>query len=110
LSDVGGLVTRFEELRVQGQGYIEIRAEAEFPVVTLGFKDSVAVVQLMGADDGMSLLVADPLGNGDAEVLVMDELVEFTADFVLDVDRAWQAVEEIVHTGDPARAGEWYEL
>ncbi|MGW3893237.1 hypothetical protein ACWD69_31740 [Micromonospora chokoriensis] len=58
----------------------------------------------------MSLLVADQPGDVSAEVLVMDGLVEFSAGFVLDLDRAWQVVEEFACTGDAARAGDWFEL
>jgi hypothetical protein len=107
---VAGLGERFDELRAQGQGYLEVRADAKFPVLTLGFKGSAAVIHLMSDEAITSLLVANEPAGADAEVLVMDDQVEFTADFVLNLDRAWQVVEEFIRTGDPARAGEWYEL
>ncbi|MEU5781998.1 hypothetical protein [Micromonospora lupini] len=101
---------RFDELRAQGRGYLEVRGGALFPVLTLGFAGSAAVVHLMTDEDAMSLLAADERADADAEVLVLDDPVEFTADFVLNIERAWLVVEEFVRTGDPGRAGEWCEL
>lgn len=109
-SGVDGLVARFGELRAQGRGYLEVRPDADFPVLTLGFTGTVGVVHLMSDEAGTYLLVADSPGDADAEVLVMDELVEFAPNFVLNIDRAWRAVMEFVRTGDAARAGDWYEL
>ncbi|MEU8218369.1 hypothetical protein AB0C47_21720 [Micromonospora taraxaci] len=109
-SGVADLVERFSELRAKGQGYLEVRGEAEFPVCALGFEGSAAVVHLMSGDGVVSLLIADEPGDASAEVLVMDDLVEFSAGFVLDLDRAWQVIEEFIRTGDPARAGDWFEL
>ncbi|WP_433550994.1 hypothetical protein ACQP08_24785 [Micromonospora zamorensis] len=101
---------RFDELRAQGRGYLEVRGSAVFPVLTLGFAASAAVVHLMTDEGSMSLLAANGPADADAEVLVLDDLVDFTADFVLNLERAWQVVEEFVRTGDPRRAGEWREL
>ena len=109
-SDFPGLVERFDELRAQGRGYLEVRGSAVFPVLTLGFAGSAAVVHLMTDESSMSLLAANEPADADAEVLVLDDLVDFTADFVLTLERARQVVEEFVRTGDPLRAGEWREL
>lgn len=109
-SDIAGLIERFDELRAQGRGYLEVRAGAAFPVLTLGFTGSAAVVHLMTDEDAMSLLAADEPASTDAEVLVLDDPVEFAADFVLNLERAWQVVEDSVRTGAPDRAGEWREL
>ncbi|MET7946579.1 hypothetical protein [Micromonospora sp. NPDC005324] len=109
-SGFGGLIERFDKLRAQGRGYLEVRAGAVFPVLTLGFAGSAAVVHLVTDEDAMSLLAADERADANAEVLVLDDPVEFTADFVLNLERAWLVVEEFVHTGDPGRAGEWHEL
>ncbi|MEU4383701.1 hypothetical protein [Promicromonospora sp. NPDC023805] len=40
----------------------------------------------------------------------MDGLVEFTTDFVLDLDQAWRDIEEFVRTGDATQVGKWCEL
>ncbi|MEU4664187.1 hypothetical protein AB0F83_20800 [Micromonospora chalcea] len=79
-------------------------------MLTLGFTGSAAVVHLMADEDAVSLLAADEPADADAEVLVLDDPVEFTADVVLDLERAWQVIEEYVRTGDAGRAGEWREL
>lgn len=109
-SDFSGLIERFNELRAQGRGYLEVRGSAAFPVLTLGLAGAAAVVHLMTDEDAMSLLAAGEPADADAEVVVLDDLVDFTADFVLDLERAWQPVEEFVRTGDPRRAGGWREL
>lgn len=87
-----------------------MRGDCAFPVLTLGFTRSAAVVHLMADEDAVSLLAADEPADADAEVLVQDDPVEFTADVVLDLERAWQVIEEYVRTGDAGRAGEWREL
>ncbi|WBC06989.1 hypothetical protein [Micromonospora sp. WMMA1947] len=62
-------------------------------------------------DEGaVSLLAADEPADTDAEVPVLDDPVEFTADVVLDLERAWQVIEGFIRTGDTGRAGEWREL
>ncbi|MCZ7428078.1 hypothetical protein O7607_20280 [Micromonospora sp. WMMA1949] len=109
-SGVAGLFERFEELRALGRGYLEVRGDAAFPVLTLGFTGSAAVVHLMADEDAVSLLAADEPACTHAEVPVLDDPVEFTADVVLDLERAWQVIEGFVHTGDAGRAGEWREL
>ncbi|MFI7427309.1 hypothetical protein ACIBPB_10005 [Micromonospora sp. NPDC049836] len=109
-SGVAGLIERFDQLRAQGRGYLEVRSDAAFPVLTLGFTGSAAVVHLMTAEDAFSLLAADEPARANAEALVLDDPVEFTADFVLDLERAWQVVEDFVRTGDPDRSGQWREL
>ncbi|WP_433263040.1 hypothetical protein ACQPWR_24895 [Micromonospora vinacea] len=109
-SDFAGLIERFDELRAQGRGYLEVWGGAVFPLLTLGFAGSAAVVHLVTDEDVISLLVADEPADADAEVLVLDDPAEFTADFILNLERAWLVVEDFVRTGDPGRAGEWREL
>ncbi|MBQ1045058.1 hypothetical protein KBX35_13890 [Micromonospora sp. C32] len=109
-SGVAGLIERFEELRAQGRGYLEVRGDAAFPVLTLGFTGSAAVIHLMTDEEAAFLLAAEPPAGADAEVLVLDDPVEFTADVVLDLERAWQVVDGFVRTGVAGRAGEWREL
>lgn len=109
-SGIAGLIERFDGLRTRGRGYVEVRAGDVFPVLTLGFTESAAVVHLMTGEDAISLLAADEPASMNAQVLVLDDLVEFAADFILDLEGAWQVVEEFVRTGDPGRAGGWREL
>lgn len=109
-SSLASLRERFVELRLDGRGYIEVRAEAQFPVLTLGLMDDVAVIHLMASVESISLLVADEPAVADVEVPVMDELVEFSAVYAVELDRAWRVVEEFAHNGDISELGQWREL
>jgi len=40
----------------------------------------------------------------------MDEDAVFSGDFVMTVDRAWEAVREFVSSGSVDGLGEWYQL
>lgn len=111
-SDVKDLSNRFNDLRSRGQGYLEVRLpDNEFPQLTLGFRDDQAVIHLINAE-GMSLLVGDGTVPSGAvvKVPIMDDLTEFTGDFVLRVDRAWDLVRDFVQTGAASDLGEWCEL
>ena len=41
-SGFAGLVERFDELRAQGCGYLEVRGDGAFPVLTLGFRNGLS--------------------------------------------------------------------
>ncbi|MFG2409087.1 hypothetical protein ACGFR8_33025 [Streptomyces brevispora] len=111
-SDAEELSGRFNDLRSRGQGYIEVRLpNREFPVLALAFRDDHAVVHLMSDTERTSLLVGDgtvPSGD-EVEVPIMDDLVTFTGNFVLDIDRAWK-VHDFSHTQAVGALGEWCEL
>ncbi|WP_369371827.1 hypothetical protein AB1046_00495 [Promicromonospora sp. Populi] len=107
--DYDGLIARFGELRDQGQGYLEVRGDAQFPLLTLGFRGERGVVQLVSDEATTALLVADPSATKDAEVLVIDDFVEFASEFVLSLDRAWQVIDKFARGGDPAQVGEWWD-
>ncbi|MFD7754727.1 hypothetical protein [Streptomyces sp. NPDC059757] len=40
----------------------------------------------------------------------MDELTEFTVDFVLSAERAWVLVRNVIRMAAPSDLGEWCEL
>ncbi|MFF3791700.1 hypothetical protein ACFYXW_16820 [Streptomyces sp. NPDC001981] len=112
-SDVMGLSDRFSKLRSRGQGYLEVRLpDGEFPQLTLGFRGDQAVIHLINDAAGMSLLVGDGTVPSGAvvDVPIMDELTEFTGDFVLSVDRAWALVRNFIRMEAPSGLGEWCEL
>ncbi|WP_405910212.1 hypothetical protein OG742_42040 [Streptomyces sp. NBC_00828] len=112
-SEVSELVADFNELRSSGQGYLEIRLPVgEFPQLTLGFRDDHAVVHLIGDGGDMSLLVGDGAISSDTvvDVPIMDDLAEFTGDFILSVDHAWGVVGQFIERGAVEDLGEWYEL
>jgi hypothetical protein len=110
---VRDLSDRFNELRSRGRGYLKVRLpDSEFPQLTLGFRDDHAVIHLINDAEGMSLLVGDGTVPSGAvvDVPIMDDLTEFTGDFVLSVDRAWNLVRNFIRTGARRYLGEWCEL
>ncbi|MGW7364070.1 hypothetical protein ACWGI8_11725 [Streptomyces sp. NPDC054841] len=112
-SDVRGLSDRFSKLRSRGQGYLEVRLpDSEFPQLTLGFRGDHAVIHLINDAAGMSLLVGDGTVPSGAvvDVPIMDDLTEFTGDFVLSVETAWALVRNFIRTEAPSDLGEWCEL
>jgi hypothetical protein len=110
-SDVETLNDRFAELRARGEGYVEVRRIDEFPVLTVGFRGSVAVVQALTSPEATSLLEGDGSASGEmVEVLVMDETAEFSAQAGFGVDRAWGLVQDFLRGKDLRELGEWIEL
>lgn len=111
-SDVRELADHFKELRSRGQGYLEVRLpDSEFPLLTLGFRGEQAVLHLFDDAERSSLLVGDGTTAADAvvDVPVMDDLVAFSGDFVLNVDRAWALVHNFIQMEAPGELGEWCE-
>ncbi|MFD7389337.1 hypothetical protein [Streptomyces sp. NPDC059852] len=112
-SDIAGLTDHFMALRSRGQGYVEVRRpDGEFPLLAVGFRDDQAVIHLFDAADKSSLLVGDGTAAADAvvQVPIMDDLVVFSGDCVVDVDRAWALVRDFIRTGVPGELGQWLEL
>ncbi|GGV90126.1 hypothetical protein [Streptomyces massasporeus] len=112
-SDLRDLAREFNELRSHGRGYLEVRMpDGEFPQLTLSFSDDQAVIHLFANEESVSLLAGD--GATPAEVTVdvpvMDDLATFTGDFVLDVDHAWEVVQNFTQTQRLEDLGEWCEL
>ncbi|MEV0745799.1 MULTISPECIES: hypothetical protein [unclassified Streptomyces] len=112
-SEAEDLSGRFYDLRSHSQGYIEVRLPNRvFPVLALAFRDDHAVVHLMSDAERTFLLVGDgtaPSGD-EVQVPIMDDLVTFTGDYVLDVNRAWNLVHDFWHTQAVGALGEWCEL
>jgi hypothetical protein len=110
------LESRFIELRSIGEGYLEVELPTEgSPQVSLGFRGDHAVVdQLADLDEDPKsfLLVGDGSvpPDGTVDVPGMDADSVFSGDFVMSVDRAWDAVRDFVRTGSTTGLGEWYEL
>ena len=110
------LEDRFLELRALGAGYVEVALLTEdSPQVTLGFRGDHAVVdQLRALDEDPTsfLLVGDGSlsPHGTVKVPVLDDDAVFSGDFVMTVDRAWEAVREFVSSGSVDGLGEWYQL
>ncbi|GGN99939.1 hypothetical protein GCM10010112_94160 [Actinoplanes lobatus] len=115
-SDPTELDSHFRHLRRRRiRGYIEVEVPAvESPQLAIGFRGEYAVVHLLViAPVAQSLLLA---GDGTVpdeayvQVPVMDELMRFTGDVVLDVYRAWDLVRVFIRTGQAGDIGEWHAL
>ena len=85
--------------------------------LTLSFRGAYAVIHLLEFDDATgdavsSLLRGDGIVPPDDGVVVpvMEDFAEFTGDFVLSVDRAWDVVRAFVQTREIPGAGEWHRL
>ncbi|HEY3002147.1 MAG TPA: hypothetical protein VGJ44_07325 [Kribbellaceae bacterium] len=114
-SDLKELEDRFTALRSIGEGYVEVELPTDdSPQVSVSFRGDRAVVQQLSDPETptSSLLVGDGSVPAEAvvDVPVMDDPAVFTGDFVMSVDRAWDAVRDFVRTGSPADLGEWYQL
>jgi hypothetical protein len=107
------LLERFDALRSQGQGYLEVEMlDDESPLLTVGFRGDHAVVHLSTGPESMSLLTGDgSVRPGDTvQVRIMDDPSEFTGDVVISVDRARQVVLDFIRGRVPGDLGEWFEL
>ncbi|MFF1933022.1 hypothetical protein [Streptomyces sp. NPDC058228] len=112
-SDVSGFSVRFSQLRARGHGYLEVRlADSDYPLLTLGFRGDQAVVHRFSDADGVSLLMGDGATPSDAVVDIpnVDDLAEFTGDFVLNIDRAWALVRNFIQAEAPNDLGQWCAL
>lgn len=113
ITDLEELENEFNKLRARELGYLEARlADGEFPRLTLGFRGEHAIIHLFSDADCVSLLAGDGTVSPEAtiSVPVMDDLAEFTGDFALSVEDAWQAVRNFLQSGAHQELGEWYEL
>ncbi|MGW1094175.1 hypothetical protein ACWD5W_00110 [Streptomyces sp. NPDC002455] len=112
-SELRDLADDFNELRSRGQGYLEVRLSgSEFPQLTLGFRGDHAVVHLFANEESTSLLIGDGAVPSEAtvEVPIMDDLTEFTGDFVLGIDQAWDVVRRFSQEGEIEVGEVWCEL
>ncbi|MCX5316810.1 hypothetical protein [Streptomyces sp. NBC_00154] len=112
-SDVSGLSVRFSQLRARGHGYLEVRlADSDYPLLTLGFRGDHAVVHRFSDAERVSLLIGDGATPSDAVVAIpnVDDLAEFTGDFVLNIDRAWALVRNFIQAEAPNDLGQWCAL
>ncbi|WP_406344299.1 hypothetical protein [Streptomyces sp. NBC_01578] len=112
-SDVSGLSVRFSQLRAHGHGYLEVRlADSDYPLLTLGFRGDHAVVHRFSHAEKVSLLIGDGTTPSDAVVDIpnVDDLAEFTGDFVLNIDHAWALVRNFIQAEAPNDLGQWCAL
>jgi hypothetical protein len=111
--ELSNLADDFNALRSRGQGYLEVRLPGDsFPQMTLGFRGDYAIIHLFSDGESVSLLIGDGTVPSEAmvEVPIMDDLAVFSGEFVLSVDRAWEAVQKFARAGIFEDLGEWCEL
>ena len=109
-------MSRLTELEELGAGYIEVRlAAADFPTLTLAFRDNRGVVHLFDAPDGCWLLrgdgVVQPNEVIDVPVLGEDgEDSSFSGKFVSTLPQARATIEAFAHGTAVEELGEWTRL
>ncbi len=108
------LADRFRRLRKRRiRGYIEVEIpDTDSPHLAIGFRGQYAVIRMTVATPlPRSFLLA---GDGSVpdgayvKVPVMDDLERFSGEVLLDVDRAWDLVQDFLRTGRPDDLGEWH--
>ncbi len=108
-------IARIEVLLATGEGYTEVhRADQQYPLLTLSFKDGYGVIHQFSAEDKVLLLVGDGVIGAHETVLVpvLDDAddAEFSGDYVLSAGHAWRAVQDFLRHGAAEDLGEWQEL
>ena len=110
-SDLCVLDDRVAVLRDRGSGYLEVRRTEDYPVITLGFNGSAAVVQALTSAEEMALLKGDGSVVGESvEVPIMDDVTGFDALAGLRLDRAWNLVRAFLQGSELEELGEWLGL
>lgn len=98
-SSEAALTGVFDELRVLGSGYLEVRhADSYFPALTIGFRAEHGVVQRFDSAESISILHGDGtiLCEAAVEVPVMTDSVTFSGEFVSSLDRSWTVVHQFL--------------
>ena len=110
---VDEFTTFMEAFLADNEGYTEVRpAGSDYPVLTMGFRQGLAVVHRFTDEQSVALLRNRNATRGAAlfaiPVFHLDH--EFTADFVLPLGEAWAVVKAYVETGTLPDPGSWTEL
>lgn len=110
-SDIEVLNDRFAALRARGEGYLEVRRAADYPVLTLGFRGSVAVIAAFVSEETMAILIGDVSNQSDlVEVPIMGEDHVFSGPAAIETERAWHLVQDFLNGRDLSELGEWFSL
>jgi len=110
-SSIDVLASRFAELRARGEGYLEVKRIEDSPRLTVGFRGSIAVVQMFDELGATSILKGD--GSSPTELIevpIMDDAADFSGKAGLSVDRAWSIVLAFLQRRDLSELGEWVDL
>ena len=110
-SNTDALNDRFAALKARGEGYLEVRRAEDYPVLTLGFRGSVAVIEAFMSEEAMAVLVGDGSYQGDLAVVpIMDEDAAFSGPAAIDTERAWSLAQHFLGGREVSELGEWFAL
>lgn len=111
-SSIGVLRSRLAALDARGAGYFEIRrAGTEFPVLTLGFRGSDAVVQAFRSTGDVAILQGQGSSTSEEIVVpVFDEEATFDSWAGLSLQAAWELIEAFLEGAALESLGTWIEL
>ncbi|MCA0215961.1 MAG: hypothetical protein LCH43_01250 [Actinobacteria bacterium] len=111
-SAAGVLRSRLAELEARGAGYLEVRRLArEFPVLSLGFRGSEAVVQAFRSADDVAILTGwgkNP--SGAITVPILHEEATFDSWAGVSLQSAWELIEAFLRGAELESLGAWVEL
>jgi hypothetical protein len=111
--DRDDLIRLVDQLSTIDQGYVEVRlVDDDYPALLVGFRKGLAAVHCMWGPESMSLLTGDGsvAGSELVDVLIMDDLVPLTGEYVRESARARDVLLKFVDGADPRSLGEWHEL
>jgi hypothetical protein len=111
--DRDDLIRLVDQLSAIDQGYVEVRrVDDDFPSLLVGFRKGLAAVHCMWGPESMALLTGDGsvAGSELVEVLVMDDLVPFTGEYLVESARARDVLLKFADGADPRSLGEWHDL
>jgi hypothetical protein len=111
-SSIDVLRKRFAALDAAGAGYLEIRrVAAEFPLLTLGFRGSEAVVQVFRSVDEVAILKGPGTStSGEIVIPLLGEEARFDSWAGVRLEAAWDLVEAFLRGAALESAGTWAEL
>lgn len=113
LVDRDGLLILLGRLSAIDQAYVEVRLVGpDFPVLMVGSRKGLAVVQCMVSAESLILLLGDesmPVSEF-VDVLIMDDLVAFTGEYVMKSTKARNILLQFVDGAAVSSLGDWHKL
>lgn len=106
-----GLVERFTALLERGEGYFEISGDDVYPLLTLGFRGEIAVIQRFTSAENVEILLGDgTVSAGTVEVLVMNEVCEFDAGLASSFRRGQEVLNRFLSGAKTTDVETWIDL
>ena len=93
------LLDLFEQLRLRGQGYLEVSWQgSEYPMLAVGLSGMHAVIHLFERQDSVCLLQGDGSSTSEiVEVQIINELASFEGVFAVSVDNVQPILEQFAN-------------